>query len=183
MSRETLAALAGSTANTYQVELQYETLQRYAWLSYLTAPAQTAIRIFITTLLLQMICLFFGIEARFSPLLRVAAFGFVALLLGSIIQIVWVSQFPTAIEQASLGIVPDSIAALMERIAGFPTLLRLTLNRISATSLLWILLLVYGLRQTIHMRPATAVAVASATWTLVSVLHIAVATFAEQLAA
>ncbi len=179
-TRETLAAMAGTAANSYQVDLQYESLRQHAWIGYIVSPIQTAIRIVFTALLLQLICLLTGVEARFFALFRVAAFGFIILLLGSILQLIWISQVPGAIEQASLGIVPDSVAAWVKSVADLPIGLRLSLNRISVTALLWILLLIYGLRRAVQMRLSTATVVTCTTWFIVNLLNVLAAALASE---
>lgn len=182
MTKEVFIALADNPQNTFQVDLQYDTVQRMSVWGYAMAPVQTAFRIGIVALLAQMICLLGGVEIPFGRIFRVSATAFWATLFGSMLQILWIAKQPgTAIHRASLGIVPDSLAAWFTHLNEVPSWQYLFLSRASITSLLWILLLYWGLRETNRLRPAGAAVVTAATWLIVSALSVGTKLFARVL--
>lgn len=181
MTRESLASLAGSAIQSYQIDLQYQTIQRYAWWGYVAAPLQTAARVAFVALVIQLACLLGAIEIRFGRLFRIASVAFVATLIGSVLQIIWIARTPSAIHQASLGIVPDSLAAWIGVSTGAPSLFALLLNRFSLTSLLWILLLLWGLKRSTNLRGSTATVIVIAVWAFVCAMQVGTSMLASRL--
>ena len=162
--------------------MQYETVRRMSTWGYAAAPIQTAIRIGFVALILQMTCLLGGKEIPYGKLFRISAIAFGATLFGSLLQIVWITRQPVAaITQASLGIVPDSLAAWFGASNDAPSLIYLMLSRASITSLLWMLLLYWGLRETNRLKFVGATAVTAVTWFIVSALHLGTALFVREL--
>jgi hypothetical protein len=182
MTREVIGALAGHTQNSIQIDTQYETIQRMRVWGYVFAPIQNAFRICLVTLVIQMMCLLCGIEISFGKIFRIATVAFGALLFGSCLQIFWILlQSAEELTRASLGIVPDSLAAWFVTADDSPSFLYLVLSRVSITSLLWMLLVYSGLRETKQVKPVQAAAVASGTWTVVSMFHGATSLFVRGL--
>jgi hypothetical protein len=182
MTKEVLLAMAGNPHNTFQVDMQYETVQRMSAWGYAMAPLQTACRIGLVALIVQMVCLLGGVEIPYRKIFRISAVAFGATLFGSLLQIFWIARQPTtAISQASLGIVPDSLAAWFNVLNEAPPFVYLMLSRASITSLLWMLLLYWGLCETKRLRATGAAAATAATWVIVSTLHVATSLFVREL--
>ncbi len=182
LTKEVFLALAGNPQSSFQVDIQYETVRRMTVWGYGFAPLQTAFRIGFVALVAQMICLLGGIELPFGKVFRVSATAFWATIFGSLLQIVWIAKQPAnTITRVSLEIVPDSLAAWLAFPNELPSPLYHTLSRASITSLLWMLLLYWGLRDTNQLRPAGAVVVTTATWLVVSALSVGTTVFAQQL--
>ena len=182
LTKEVFLALAGNPQSSFQVDMQYETVRRMTIWGYGFAPLQTAFRIGFVALVAQMICLLGGIELPFGKVFRVSATAFWATIFGSLLQIVWIAkQSANTITRVSLEIVPDSLAAWLTFPNELPSPLYHTLSRASITSLLWMLLLYWGLRETNQLRPAGAVVVTTATWLVVSALSVGTTVFAQQL--
>jgi hypothetical protein len=182
MTKEVLLALAGDPQNTAQVELQYETVQRMQVWGYVMAPFQTAFRIGLVGLVVQLMCLLGGIDIGFRKVFRISSVAFGAQLFGSFLQVIWIVRQPTtAITRASLGIVPDSLAAWFGTANEAPSLLYLVLSRASITSMMWMLLLYWGLRETNQIRPVGAAAATIGTWLAVGTLQVATSLFVRGL--
>jgi hypothetical protein len=182
MTKGIFLALAGDRQETFQVEMQYETVQRMAFWGYGMAPLQTAFRIGFVALVAQMTCLLGGIEIPFGRVFRISATAFWAILFGSSLQILWIAKQPAAaITRASLGIAPDSLAAWLLPQYEAPSLLYHALSRASITSFVWMLLLYWGLRETGRVRPAGAAVVTTATWLVVSTLSLGTTIFVQEL--
>lgn len=182
MTKEVFYALAGNPQNTLQVDMQYETVRRMSAWGYVMAPIQTAFRIGFVALIVQMTCLIGGREIPYSRLFRISAIAFGATLFGSLLQIFWIVQQPvTAITQASLGIVPDSVAAWFGTTGTAPSLLHLVLSRVSFTSVLWMLLLYWGLRETNRLRLVGAATATAVTWCIVSAVQVGTSLFVREL--
>ena len=172
-TKEVFRELAGGSVNPYQSDLQYEALRRTSIWGYAFAPFQTAIRISLVALVMQMTCLLGGAEISFGKLFRIAAVAFFAILFGSFLQVVWIALQPTAaIDQAALGIVPDSVAAWFSTAKDAPLLLYLALSRVSLSSLLWVLLLYWGLRDTGLLGLRGAAAAVGVAWCISSALQV-----------
>lgn len=182
MTKDVLLALAGNPQNTIQVDMQYETVRHMASWGYVMAPVQTAFRVGFVALIVQMICLLGGKEIHYGRLFRISTIAFGAVLFGSLLQIFWIARQPaTAVTQASLGIVPDSLAAWFGTTGTAPSLLHLILSRISITSLLWGLLLYWGLRETRLLRFVGAATVTVGTWCVASAVQIGTSLFVREL--
>jgi len=182
MTKEVSYALAGNPQNTIQVDMQYEAVRRMSTWGYAAAPVQTAIRIGFVALIVQMTCLLGGKEISYGKLFRISAIAFGATLFGSLLQIFWITRQPVAaITQASLGIVPDSLAAWFGASSNAPSLFYLLLSRASITSLLWMLLLYWGLRETNRLNCFGAAAVTAVTWFVVSALQVSTSLFVREL--
>ena len=75
-------------------------------------------------------CLISGIEIAYRRLFRIAGVAFGALLFGSLLQVLWITLQPAeAVTRASLGIVPDSVAAWFAPTTEVPPLVYLLLGR------------------------------------------------------
>ena len=182
MTKEVFYALAGNPQNTVQVDMQYETVRRMSAWGYAVAPIQTAFRIGFVALIVQMTCLLGGIEISYGRLFRISAIAFGAILFGSLLQIFWITRQPVAaISQAALGIVPDSLAAWFTATSEAPSFAYLALSRVSITSVLWVLLLYWGLRETHRLRQFAAAAVTTVTWFIVSALQVGTSLFVQKL--
>jgi hypothetical protein len=182
MTKEVFLALAGDQQASYQVETQYETIRRMTVWGYGFAPLQTAFRIGFVALVAQMVCLLGGIEIPFGRVFRISATAFWATLFGSLLQILWIAKQPAAaITRASLGTAPDSMAAWLLPQYEAPSLLYLVLSRASITSLIWMLLLYWGLRETRRLRHTGAAVVTTATWVVVSTLSLGTMMFVQEL--
>ena len=162
MTTEVFQALIGHPQLSGQVDMRYETVRSMSVWGYAMAPFQTAFRIGFVALIVQMTCLLGGIDIAYRRLFRVSAIAFGAILFGTLLQIVWIARQPVAaVTQASLGIVPDSIAAWFAASSDVPSILYLLLSRVSITALLWMLLLYWGLRETERLRRTGAAAATS----------------------
>lgn len=182
MTREVLQALTGHQQLADQLDMQYEAVRRMSTWGYAMAPFQTAFRITFVALIIQMICLLGGIDIAYRRLFRVSAIAFWATLFGSLLQIFWITLQPTtAITQASLGIVPDSLAAWIGTTGTSPSAFYLLLSRVSITSLLWMLLLYWGLRETYRLKLVGAATVTAVTWCIVSAAQTGTALFLREL--
>ena len=182
MTKEVLHALTGHQQSAGQLEMQYEAVRRMSAWGYAMAPFQTAFRITFVALIVQMICLLGGIDIAYRKLFRVSAIAFWATLFGSLLQIFWITLQPaTAITQASLGIVPDSLAAWVGTTDTSPSVFYLLLSRVSITSLLWMLLMYWGLRETYRLKLVGAATVTAMTWCIVSVAQTGTALFLREL--
>ncbi len=182
MTKELFVTLAGSPHNTVLLDLQYETVRRMSAWGYVLAPLQTAFRIGVVALIAQTICLLSGFEIPFGKMFRISVTAFIATLFGSLLQILWIVKQPvSAINRASLAIVPDSVAAWLVPVDEAPPLLYHALSRASLTSLLWLLLVYWGLRETKRLSPARAAAVTTATWLIVSALSVGTTMMAQEL--
>jgi hypothetical protein len=182
LTREVFLELAGNPQYTEHVDKQYDTVSRMRVWGYAMAPFQTAFRIAFVALIVQMTCLLGGVEITYGKLFRISAIAFGATLFGSLLQIAWIAQQPVAaVNRASLGIVPDSIAAWFGASGDAPSILYLLLNRASVTSLLWMLLLYWGLRETDRLGRVGAAAAATATWFIVSALQIGTSLFVRSM--
>ncbi len=182
MTREVLLALAGGPQNAVQLDKQYEIVQRMQVWGYAMAPLQTLVRIGLAALVIQLMCLLGGADIGFRKIFRISTVAFGALLFGSFLQVVWIVRQPSAaITRASLGIVPDSLAAWFGTVNEAPSFFYLALNRVSITSLLWTMLIYWGLRETRQLRPMGAAIVTAATWSLVGALHIITSLFVRGL--
>lgn len=174
MTKEVLLALAGDPQNTIQVEMQFAAVQQMHVWGYVFAPLQTALSICFVALVIQMMSLLGGIEIGFGKVFRISTSAFGAILFGSLLQIVWIVRQPThAVSRASLGIVPDSFAAWFGTSNELPSFFYLVLSRMSITSLLWMLLIYWGLRESDRLKPMGATITAVGTWAIVSALHVA----------
>lgn len=182
MTKEVFHTLAGHPQPAGQMDLQYEDVRRMSAWGYAMAPFQTAFRIAFVALIVQMSCLLGGIDIAYRRLFRVSAIAFWATLFGSLLQILWITLQPaTAITQASLGIVPDSLAAWLGTTGNAPSLLYLMLSRVSITSLLWMLLLYWGLRETHRLRFGGAATVTGVTWLIASGAQVGTSLFVREL--
>ena len=182
MTKDVLNTLAGSPHNTIQLDMQYETVRRMNVWGYAAAPIQTAFRIGFVALIVQIACLLGGKEISYGRLFRISAVAFGATLFGSFLQVFWIARQPVvAITQASLGIVPDSLAAWFGATGDSPSLSYLVMSRVSVTSLLWMLLLYWGLRETDRLRAAGAATVTAVTWLIVSGLGVGASLFVQKL--
>jgi len=182
MTKGVLNALAGNPQNSFQVDMQYETIRRMTAWGYVLAPIQVACRIGCVALVVQMICLLGGREIPYGKMFRTSAIASGATLFGSLLQVFWITQQPaTAITQASLGIVPDSLAAWFGTTNTAPSLLYLLLSRVSITSLLWMLLLYWGLRETNRLRAVGAATATAITWVVMSGLQVGTSLFVQKL--
>ncbi len=182
MTKEVFQALAGNPGNTTHLDVQYEAVRRMSVWGYAIAPIQTAFRISLVTLIVQMTCLLGGVEIPFGRLFRISAVAFAATLFGSFLQLFWIVLQPVAaIDQATLGIVPDSLAAWLSVSSDIPLLVYLSLSRVSITSLLWMLLLYWGLRETNRLKAWGATMVAVSTWGIVSALQVGTSLFLKTL--
>ena len=182
MTREVFHTLAGHQQLSGQIDKQYETVSRMNAWAYVLAPFQTAFRIAFVALIVQMTCLLGGIDIAYRRLFRISAIAFGATLFGSLLQIVWIARQPVAaVNQASLGIVPDSIAAWFAASTDAPSIVYLLLSRASITSLLWMLLLYWGLRETERLRRVGAAAATAITWFIVSALQVGTSLFVRSL--
>ena len=182
MSKEVFHTLAGSADHSFQAEMQYEAVRRSRVWAYVLAPIQTGFRIGVVALLIQMMCLFGGIEIGYGKLFRIAAVAFGAVLFGTVLQTLWIALQPTeAATQASLGIVPDSLAAWFTSSTEMPLLVHLILSRFSITSLLWMMLLYWGLRETDRLQQTEAGFVTVSTWAALSALKVGATLFAREL--
>ena len=72
---------------------------------------------------------------------------------------------------------PDSIAAWFAASTDVPSIVYLLLGRASITSLLWMLLLYWGLRETERLRRVGAAAATAITWFIVSALQVGTSLF------
>ncbi|MFC1639557.1 hypothetical protein ACFL3B_02185 [Gemmatimonadota bacterium] len=182
MTKEIFRALAGNTQNSFRVDMQYETVRRMNDWGYVFAPVQTTLRIGFVALIVQMTCLLGGKEIPFGRIFRISAIAFGATLFGSLLQIFWIVRQPvTAITQASLGIVPDSMAAWLSTTSAAPSLLYLLLSRVSITSLLWMLLLYWGLLETNRLRWFGAATATAVTWCIANAVQIGASLFVREL--
>ena len=182
MTKDIFRALAGHSQNLVQVDMQYETVRQMNTWGYVFAPVQTAVRIGFVAVIVQMTCLLGGKEIPFGKIFRISAVAFGATLFGSLLQVFWVVRQPVAaITQASLGIVPDSLAAWLGTTSTDPSFLYLLLSRVSITSLLWMLLLYWGLRETSRMRCFGAATATVVTWCIVSAAQVGTSLFVREL--
>ncbi len=182
MTKEVLFALAGNPHNTILVDAQYETVRFWAAWGYAVAPLQTALRIGFVALIVQITCLLGGSELPYGRLFRISTVAFGATLFGSLLQILWIARQPvTAVMQVSLGFAPDSLAAWFGTTSTSQPFLQLVLGRVSITSLLWMLLLYWGLRETNRLRIVGAVTVTGVTWCVISAVQIGTSLFVQNL--
>ena len=182
ITKEVFRTLAGNPGNSAQADAQYEAVQSIRIWGYVMAPLQTAFRIGLIAMVVQVVCLIGGVEIKFATLFRIASVAFGAVLFGSVLQILWIVKLPaTANTRAALGIVPDSVAAWVGLASDTPTFLYLVLSRVSFTSLLWMLLVYWGLSETKKLRPGGAATVTTATWLIVSTLQVGTTLFMREL--
>lgn len=180
MTPEVYHNIFGSQLEAERIDSQIDTLSRFRGLGYLAIPVMLWVRVAFVALLVQMFCLLGTIEIRFGRLFRIAAVAFVADLVGSANRLVWlVRQDPSAIDAATLGVMPGSLAAFLLEPPHSASGLYTVLSRVSVFELGWIGLMVLGLTGTKRVGAAGAVLVAGGVWGLVTFLQFAVATYMQ----
>ncbi len=176
--------ILGSQLDAERIDAQIDMLSRFRGWGYLAIPVTLWLRVAFIALLVQMFCLLGTIEIQFGRLFRIAAVAFIADLVGSANRLVWlVRQGPSAIDAATLGVMPGSIAAIFweppQGASGFYT----ALSQVNMFELGWVGLMVMGLTGTRRVWSAGAVLVAGGVWALVTFLQFAVAMYMQHLGA
>ncbi len=184
MTPEVYRNILGSQLEAERIDAQIDMLSRFRGWGYLTIPVMLWLRVAFIALLVQMFCLLGTIEIRFGRLFRIAAIAFIADLVGSANHLVWlVRQGPLAIDAATLGVMPGSIAGFfLERpqgASGFYTVL----SQVNMFELGWVGLMVLGLTGTRRVGTAGAVLVTGGVWALVTFLQFAVAMYMQHVGA
>lgn len=182
MTPEVYRNILGSQLDAERIDAQIDMMNRFRGWSYLSIPVMLWLRLAFIALLVQMFCLLGTIEIQFVRLFRIAAIAFVADLVGSANRLVWLArQAPSAIDTATLGVMPGSIAGFfLERpqgASGFYTLL----SQVNMFELGWVGLMVLGLTGTRRVGTTGAVLVAGGVWALVTFLQFAVALFMQHM--
>jgi hypothetical protein len=184
MTPEVYRNILGSQLGAERIDAQIDMLSRFRGWSYLTIPGMLWLRVAFIALLVQMFCLLGTIEIRFGRLFRIAAIAFISNLVGSANRLVWlVRQEPSAIDAASLGVMPGSIAAFFletpSGASGFYTVL----SQANVFELGWVGLMVLGLTGTRRVGTTGAVLVTGGVWALVTFLQFAIAMYMQHVGA
>jgi hypothetical protein len=184
MTPEVYRNILGSQLGAERIDAQIDMLSRFRGWSYLTIPGMLWLRVAFIALLVQMFCLLGTIEIRFGRLFRIAAIAFISNLVGSANRLVWlVRQEPSAIDAASLGVMPGSIAAFFLETppgaSGFYTVL----SQANVFELGWVGLMVLGLTGTRRVGTTGAVLVTGGVWALVTFLQFAIAMYMQHVGA
>ena len=184
MTPEVYRNILGSQLDAERIDAQIDMMSRFRGWGYLTVPVMLWLRLAFVALLVQMFCLLGTIEIQFVRLFPIAAIAFVADLLGSANRLVWlVRQGPSAIDAATLGVMPGSIAGFfLQRPQGASGLYTL-LSQVNMFELGWAGLMVLGLTGTRRVGTAGAVLVTGGVWALVTFLRFAVALFMQYMGA
>ncbi len=184
MTPEVYHNILGSQLEAERIDAQIDMLSRFRGWGYLIIPVMLWLRVAFIALLVQMFCLLGTIEIPFGRLFRIAAVAFIADLVGSANRLVWLArQGPSAIDVATLGVMPGSIAALFleppQGASGFYTVL----SQVNGFELGWVGLMVLGLMGTRRVGTGGAVLVTGGVWALVTFLQFAVAMYMQHMGA
>ncbi len=184
MTPEVYRKILGSQLEAERIDAQIDMLSRFRGWGYLAIPVTLWLRVAFIALLVQMFCLLGTIEIQFGRLFRIAAVAFIADLVGSANRLVWlVRQGPSAIDAATLGVMPGSIAAIFweppQGASGFYTVL----SQVNMFELGWVGLMVLGLTGTRRVGTAGAVFVTGGVWALLTFLQFAVAMYMQYMGA
>ncbi len=184
MTPEVYRNILGSQLDAERIDAQIDMMSRFRGWGYLTIPVMLWLRVAFIALLVQMFCLLGTIEIPFGRLFRIAAVAFIADLVGSANRLVWLArQGPSAIDVATLGVMPGSIAALFleppQGASGFYTVL----SQVNGVELGWVGLMVLGLMGTRRVGTGGAVLVTGGVWALVTFLQFAVAMYVQHMGA
>ena len=184
MTPEVYRNILGSQLDAERIDAQIDMMSRFRGWGYVTIPVMLWLRLAFIALLVQMFCLLGTIEIQFGRLFRIAAIAGIADLVGSANRLVWlVRQGPSAIDAATLGVMPGSIAGFfLERPQGASGLYTL-LSQVNMFELGWAGLMVLGLTGTRRVGTAGAVLVTGGVWALVTFLQFAVALFMQHMGA
>ena len=113
LTPQVLANLSSQAGGMQMSPDQMDTLQRMEWLSYALIPLMLAVRVALTALVLQLFTMLLSEEVPYRNLFRAALWGFGAVLYGMFVQTLGLDLLGSNLTMAELGVVPDSLAALI----------------------------------------------------------------------
>jgi hypothetical protein len=158
-----------------------DTLQRMEWLSYALIPLMLAVRVALTALVLQLFTMLLSEEVPYRNLFRAALWGFGAVLYGMFVQTLGLDLLGSNLTMAELGVVPDSLAALIATPTATVSMGYQALSLLSVHGLLWIGIIFTYFRFECRFTWRRAALVSLAGWTTISLAQLGLQAFTAQI--
>lgn len=149
--------------------------RRWEVIGYLASPILLGIRVSFAALLLQLFLLGLGVRPPFRRIFRAGLWAQVAILVGTLIQAVWLASLPEGmLGPATLAATPGSFGSILPPLGPNPGALMQLLHRTSVFDLGWIALYTLGLEERERVPAARAAFAVLAAWGAISVGKLAV---------
>ena len=181
LTPQVLANLARRAGGIPISEDQMDEFQWVGRLAYGLLPVFLATRVAVTALVLQMFTMLLAAEIPYRDLFRASLWGFSAVIYGMFIRALRLDLLGGDLTIADLGVVPDSLAALIMNPASTVTTAYSAMSFLSIHSLLWIAIIFAYLRFESGITPRHALLVALASWTTISLTQLGLQAFAAQI--
>ena len=159
-------------------------VDQFRWigrLAYGLLPVLLVARVAVTALVLQMFTMLLAQEIPYRDLFRASMWGFSAVIYGMFIRVLRLDLLGTDLTVAELGVVPDSLAALIMDPGPTVTAGYDALSFLSLHGLFWICIVFTFLRFESRVTPRHALFVPLAGWTTISLAQLGLHTFLAQI--
>lgn len=136
---EVLVRIVGRGGAPQMTSAQLDLMQHRGRLAYLFFPIFLAVRVAVTALVLHMFSMLLAATLPYRILFRASLWGFVAVLYGMFLRTFRIDLLGSAsVTQHDLGVVPDSLAALLLTPDQSMSVLYSALSLVSVHDTLWI---------------------------------------------
>lgn len=160
---------------------QLDEFRRNGRWAYVLLPVFLAARVAVTALVLQMFTILLSAEIPYRDLFRASLWGFGAVIYGMFIRILRLDLLGPDLTVQELGVIPDSLAALIMNPAPTVTMRYDALSLLNVHSLLWIGIIFAFFRFECRITPRRALLLPLAGWTTTSLAQLGLHAFAAQI--
>ena len=179
LTPEVLARLTMGGGGMAMTPDQVRDFERLELLSYGALPVLLILRVASTALVLQLFSMLLTTEIGYRELFRGSLWGFNAVLYGMWVHTLRLALLGPDLTVADLGVVPDSLGALIS--SPSPTMAYSALSLLSLHGFLWIGIVFGYLRYECHLDRRAALLVPLAGWATISMAQLGLQTFTAQI--
>ncbi|HET6763646.1 MAG TPA: hypothetical protein VFH27_08235 [Longimicrobiaceae bacterium] len=178
MTREVYHRVLGGQLDASRIDAQFDLMRQMSTWGYVAVPLIIALRIGLVAMTSQMVALLGGVEIPLRQTFRAAAWGFVAVLYGSGVRVMWLArQTADGLDAHTLSVTPGSLAAVLLPAEQSASLLYVMLSLVSVWELGWAVALGVSLARTGRIGRGGAAAVTLATWALLTLLQAGISAY------
>jgi hypothetical protein len=170
-TKETYHILLAPKMESYQIDNIFIIMKRNSTYSYLFIPVILLIRILTVTMLIQLFFLFGRMELKLKEVFRIASYGVIILLIGSLVKSIWLMSIPR--EQLTIKMfshMPLSLTNLVNPYKMDHIMVGL-FNSINIFEILWILTIGFLIKLLYNIKFTKSVIYSLGVWVLVLIFQ------------
>lgn len=178
MTPEVYRVVLGEQLTSSGLDQRIDALRQFQVAGYVAIPLAVWIRIALTTLVVQMLCLLGMVDIPFRQLFRVSAIALLGPLAGSLNRIVWIVR-QDVVDASVLGVMPGSLASYVLAPSAGDSWTYTLLSQVSVFHVAWVGLMILGLVGTKRVGAGGAALVVGGAWGLVTFLRVTLAAYLQ----